>query len=138
MTRRTFLGAAIVVAASAAIAGGFMVAGSPEEARMLRLDHRRVSDLQRIQGAVDVSFTRSKAMPDSIAAAMSTQAGGQPPLDPGTGQAYEYRVLGGQSFEVCAVFDRASDAGGYDLAWAHAAGRQCFPLTARDLSKPPG
>ncbi len=104
---------------------------------MHRLDDRRVSDLQRIQGAVNVSWTRSRTMPDTIDAAMTTQAGMAAPVDPATGLGYEYRVVAGQSFELCAVFDRTSDLqrSASDPSWAHVAGRQCFPLKARDLNK---
>jgi hypothetical protein len=136
---RTVLGAVVVIVAAAAIVGGLLIVGSPEEARKQRLDERRVSDLQQIQGAVNVAYTRTRAMPETMDAAMNVQSGAVAPVDPGTGRPYEYRALNGQSFELCAVFERASppQAGAVDASWAHAAGRQCFPLTARDLSKPP-
>lgn len=138
MSLRPVPAAIIILAASAVIAGGFLVAGSPEEARMRRLDDRRVMDLQRIQNAINVSFTRSRKMPETIDIAVKVQADGVAPVDPGTSAPYEYRIIEGQSFELCAVFGRASDpqALGRDTSWAHAAGRQCFPLTARDVSKP--
>src|SRR5262245_50357063 len=139
LSARTFLAGVVIVVAAATIAAGFLVVGSPAEARRQRLDERRVSDLRQIRSAIDVAWTRAKVMPDSIESAMRVQSGDVAPVDPSTRHPYEYRVLAGQSFELCAVFERASEAppAASDPLWAHVSGRQCFPLTARDLSKPP-
>jgi len=46
---------------------------------------------------------------------------------------HQYRA----AYELCATFDRASANGPSYVAdplWAHASGRQCFPLVAKDLN----
>ena len=79
---RTLLGGAVLVAVAAAVIGGFLVTGSPKEARAQRLDERRVSDLRRLQGGVNLYWTRAKKMPQSLDAAMDLLAWAERPVDP--------------------------------------------------------
>jgi hypothetical protein len=45
-------------------------------------------------------------------------------VDPVAARPYEYRAMGADAYELCAVFDLAS---GPDIRrWAHGAGRHCF------------
>lgn len=135
---RMGLAALVVAVVAAVVIAGFVMAGSPQEARLRRLDDRRVSDLRDVQIATNLHWTRTRSMPDSIDAALKAASRSQPRVDPGTGAAYEYRTLDGTSYELCAVFDRASQdpqAIAGDPFWSHAAGRQCFTLTLKELGK---
>lgn len=135
---RVLFGAALAVAAIGAVGGGFLLVGSPEEARLQRLDDRRVSDLQQIQRAVSLQWTRTRHLPESIDAAVRETSAAEPLRDPTAQVPYDYRVLDGANYEVCATFDRASDGGPYpgDAFWSHPAGRACFRLVAADLNRP--
>jgi hypothetical protein len=63
------------------------------------------------------------------------------PEDPQTNEAYEYKKTGSLSFEICANFNKASEAVGTPSVvypeyvgkvgenWQHEAGRACFTRT---------
>jgi hypothetical protein len=135
---RALLGAALAIAAGAAIAGGFVLVGSPQDARLARLDDRRVADLQFIQRAVNLHWTRTKRLPDTVDAATADTYPVEPVRDPVSKSAYGYRALDGSSYELCATFDRAAGERGYSVGdpfWSHGAGRQCFTLTVPDPNR---
>lgn len=142
LTFRTVLAGVVLLVVAAVVVGGFLVVGSPAEARLRRLDDRRVSDLRRLVGAVNLYWTRKHALPDSIDAAITEGSWDVRPVDPGTSQPYEYRVIKAAEFELCASFDRASQGGlptvRDDPFWSHPAGRQCYTMKARDERKDPG
>lgn len=57
-------------------------------------------------------------------------------LDAETGRPYGYRILGGNSYELCAEFTRdAAEEGRMPEGdfWTHGAGTQCFRLEASDV-----
>lgn len=131
-TRERLIAGAVIVLVAAAVAGGILVLGSPAEARLRRLDERRVDDLVAIARATNTFLGRRGRLPQSVDS-LSVAAG--PYLrtrDPVTAEPYEYRALGDSSYEVCANFARASDRSRQPAgdAWFHAGGRRCFPLRA--------
>ena len=131
--RRILLGVVLVVVVAAVIAG-LMTAGSPAQARLERLDQRRVQDLSTIRQSVNAYWNRHSNLPAALADAAGTN--GQPslPVDPATKQAYGYRVTGPNTFELCAEFQSSSaDAIGWPDGshWAHGIGHQCFQREAR-------
>jgi hypothetical protein len=148
---RRLIGAGVVVAALAAIAGGLWLVGSPGAARRMRLDERRVTDLQSIATNVDVYWARQRVLPETLEVMWATSAGRPTPVDPVSAQPYEYRVLGANEYELCATFDAESQPGRHDDSppfgadvrpdrygdspafWRHGAGRQCYPLTPKPL-----
>lgn len=128
------------------LVAGFMVMGSPAEQRALRLDQERVNDLQQIQSRVVDHWRAHDVLPTSLdelsSAVGITHA---VPRDPETDAAYTYRTTDDLTFELCAVFARASqdthrspispsferdayisdpDTGA--IAWQHPAGEHCF------------
>ncbi|MCM3878878.1 MAG: hypothetical protein ND807_02110 [Vicinamibacterales bacterium] len=115
----------------AVVVGGLYMIGSPGEERVRKMDQRRLSDLQRIQSAINVYGLRHPSLPVSIDALSQEPGMGIPARDPATGQQYEYSPKGEKVYELCAVFERPSDgAAGF---WSHGTGRQCFQVTARTL-----
>lgn len=127
--RRVLLavGGALVVGA---IAAGFMALGSPAEQRLLRLDERRVEDLRGIGASVNAYWQANDRLPDLL-----TDAGRGVELyrDPVSEEPYEYRVLGPQTYELCAEFARSFTPESAERAirdWPHPAGRHCFTLNA--------
>lgn len=122
------LGGAALVVVAAAVAGGLWLTGSPAEARLVRLDDRRIEDLRRISNLVDAYWRSHRRLPGSLA-----EVGSEPGAagrDPVSDQPYEFRGKGDRQYELCAVFDRKSVKAEWS-SWSHAAGRTCFPIEVR-------
>jgi hypothetical protein len=131
--RRILLGVVLVVVVTAVMAG-FMIAGSPAQARLERLDERRVQDLSLVRESVNIYWNRHSSLPATLADAAGDSGLPPIPTDPTTKQAYGYRVTGPKTFELCAEFQaRSGDAtvwrdAGY---WGHGIGRHCFSREVR-------
>lgn len=113
-----------------AVAAGFTFLGSPASERVRSEDRRRVSDLMLLGEAVDVQWSRNRALRDSreaLEAAVPNAAR----RDPATSAAYEYRALADSSFELCALFAESTPPEARVDRWSHGAGRTCFPRSAR-------
>ena len=136
--KRGWLASLVAAAGIAAVVGGFLIVGSPGEARLRRIDDRRVTDLGDLQRAIDVYRTRTGTTPATLEALVLAKVRQVLPADPVTRKPYEYSTTGDSAFELCATFDRASaaePAHGRDPLWSYGAGRQCFPLVAKDLNR---
>ena len=118
---------------------GVILLDSPAQERLRRLDERRVDDLRSISAELDFYWTREGTLPSSLEE-LSNEAGVFMKLyDPETGQPYEYRVLSGNTYELCAQFSRdtANEHGHfYRDYWSHGQERQCFELEAQDVERP--
>ncbi len=131
-TRGQVAGTLLTVAVVAAVAAGLYVAGSPDDARARRFDERRVGDLSTIVARVDVFWTRQGRLPSSLDDLRQAPGADLPTADPETGRAYEFHLVGGRTFDVCAAFSRPS-APSADPFWTHGTGRHCFRRDARTL-----
>ena len=101
---------------------------------MRRLDARRVEDLRALAGAVDLYWSRGGALPGALDSLTQEQGFAPQVADPETGRPYEYRILGGDTYELCASFARGTDTEPPETRsdfWSHGAGRQCFQLEAK-------
>lgn len=130
LSGRTLLGAFIAVLAVVAIGVALRQVGSPAEARLRRLDERRVSDLDEIAGSLDRFWTASQRLPASLEEA-ARGGGASVPRDPETGEPYAYRAVDDRRYEICATFARSSNevpAMHQPPFRAHASGRQCFTI----------
>ena len=126
---RLVMGVAVLLVA-ATIAAAFLVLGSPAEQRLLRLDERRVEDLNSLRANVNAYWRANARLPASL-----DEAGRGTDLykDPVTGEPYGYRALGERAYELCASFDRPFTPESPDAAmrfWPHPAGQHCFPFEA--------
>ncbi len=135
----------IIAVVAAIVVVGLYFAGSPQRARALRLDDRRVGDLQTLQNQIVWHWQTKKVLPSKLADLADTQPGFEAPMDPDTKLSYEYRVVDGLKFELCATFALATPADSYNrgynsyaypqsyivgaVDWTHAAGRVCFNRT---------
>ncbi len=128
---RVLLGLGIAVGIVAVIAG-VMVAGTPGEGRMQRLDRVRANDLRSIAMSIDDFWERHERLPDSLGELVADPRAQVSIENPGTEQEYEYRILDENSYELCAVFALASISNNRarDAFWLHDAGRHCFSLAA--------
>src|SRR5688572_23136402 len=94
------------VLAVAAICYSFTIIGSPATQRALRLDDRRVGDLQDIQWQVINFWQQKEKLPATLAELTDPISGWSVPVEPEfeKGKAYEYRVIAPLQFELCATF----------------------------------
>jgi len=131
---RPLMAAFAIVLVIAGVGGGLWILGWPAQERISRLDSRRIGDLQQIERAVNLHWTRQRRLPASLDE-LSAEAGVRISLrDPVTMEPYAYRPLDDQRFEVCAVFESSEPRERSTASfWAHGAGRQCFQPTAREM-----
>lgn len=128
--------------AVASIVAGFLVIGTPGQARAYRLDAQRVSDLQTLQYQVLDAYQRTGAVPEDVAAVEDPLSGFALPVDPETGSAYRYARTGPLSFELCALFSGPTQAlteashtrlphvpVPAEENWQHGEGETCFART---------
>lgn len=142
----------MVALVAAAVVSGFVIAGSPFEARLTRIDERRVEHLRTLQFEI-VNFWQAKeVLPAELRELRDEIRGFTPPVDPVTGELYEYRPIGPRSFELCAVFQTSNIAasrvdgrgapirdpfGGVEETFLHDAERTCFSRTIDPDRFPP-
>ncbi|HLW16356.1 MAG TPA: hypothetical protein VKV69_03230, partial [Actinomycetota bacterium] len=114
---------------------GFASIGSPSTQRMLRADQKRVQDLYQVSDKIHNLWTSQHKLPEHLDALM-----GVPLADPITRLPYEYNLKSETSYELCATFAAASaDAEGASRAraWAHPAGKHCFPIDVEQMPDNP-
>lgn len=121
---------------------GFIYMGSPRQARLALEDVQRVQDLSFIQNEVVEYWRTTETLPASLAAIGDPIRYVEVPVDPVTGEQYEYTVTGTTSFELCATFATKSKEGvpedsrayygafsGTEAYFTHDVGRTCFTRT---------
>ena len=123
---------------------GFFLVGSPAKQRDIRMDERRVSDLQMTQNEIINYWQTKDKLPKELADLTDSVSGFTPPMDPETNVSYEYSVVAPLRFKLCANFKQPSpfqqsDAaakpiygGYYDSTqdnWVHQTGNVCFERT---------
>lgn len=134
-----------------AIVWGFFVMGSPFTVRKLRMDERRVSDLQSIQWQVVNYWQQKSRFPKSLTELEDPLSGYKVPTDPETAHSYEFTLGAGYMFTLCADFTLPNNAqsrtammkpypmGDESIAenWEHSAGRACFERVLDPERYPP-
>lgn len=121
----------VCVGVLVAIVAGLLAIGTPGEARLKKLDERRVSDLEAISFAVNGYWSRHDSLPQTLELLYLEHHAGVTIVDPVTLDPYEYMVLGVDSYELCATFQlEGSSKWGreYNNSWWHDAGRFCYKL----------
>lgn len=133
--RRLFQGVMIAVV-TAAVVYGFVLAGSPQSQRLVRFDDQKISNLEQIQSQVINYWQLKGVLPPTLDSLKDPISGFMLPVDPQTGEAYEYHVTGKQAFQLCAMFNRdtidpksAVPAIYPYYNWQHGPGRVCFDRT---------
>lgn len=126
----------------AAVVLGFFIVGSPSKERMRRQDEQRTNDLYAIQSQIINYWQQKGRLPSNLEELEDGLGYFTMPLDPATGEEYEYKIIDADnlSFELCADFSlKSADqaeairersltlAGVYGPgSWAHDSGRFCF------------
>ena len=122
----------LVVLSLAAVAGGFLVIGSPAKQRLLALDKQRTDHLIRIANAVDGYWDSNGGLPLRLSDIENSWI--QQTADPESGEPYTYQVTGQQTYQLCAVFALRDDepaAAPWERRFAtHSEGLHCFDLSA--------
>lgn len=140
-------GTGVLVVVIAAIVLGFFFAGSPQDAREIRLDEQQINDLQGIQWRTEEYFRVNETLPQNIEELFIEISA---PQAPESRDDYKYRVLKEDTFELCATFSAesttyvtqirqapsiASPLDGRLIKnpynWDHGAGRVCFERVIR-------
>jgi type II secretory pathway pseudopilin PulG len=126
---RIFLGAVIAVVI-AAIVAGLVLIGSPGEQRKQRFDERRAQDLAAISLQIRSYWKIHGVLPPTLDDLPPTGSHGH--QDPRTGKPYEYAVLEGAHYRLCADFEaEASDEYPSWLGFGrHGKGHTCFEQEA--------
>jgi hypothetical protein len=128
---------AVVVVTVVSIIFGFIVIGSPTQARYKKFDQTRVSNLQSLTSEV-AGFWRTKgALPKTLDEVSYFM--GKIPTDPVTGVSYGYSVIDERRFSLRAKFDIETPKNkanteplyyGYNsvgiVDWSHGVGEKCF------------
>lgn len=120
------------------IIAGFFIVGTPRDARLIRYDEQKVTDLQNIQYQI-LNYWQSKgALPDDLDQLKDPLTGYTIPTDEQSGATYTYKKTGDLAFSLCATFNKDSLETstnsraiplGYDAMnanWEHKAGDICF------------
>lgn len=129
------------VLVAATITAAIMVMGAPDTQRQVRLDERRVQELQRLSEAIDTHAYRHGALPQTLSEITGRPGMAYATTDPVTGVPYRYELVGPDDYRLCTEFDtdtsragsRARPYGGD--TWAHPAGEHCFD---RKVDERPG
>ena len=128
---RVVLAVTISAVVAAVVVIGLLVIGVPGEARLRRLDERRVEHLQGLSRSVAVYWTVNETLPESLSQLSDIGGVVEIPRDPETGVVYRYDVISELRYELCAEFSRSTPSGVHLAAeelWSHAEGSQCFEL----------
>jgi len=139
--RSRFFGmvASVVVVGSFCI--GLGVVGTPSAQRHVRADVMRAIDIRRIAFALKswhdraVLANSTPVLPPALSVIQARGALSESQIaDPETKEPYEYRVISGSRYELCAIFaasEWGSQSGGIGSPfWHHGQGRACFFLDA--------
>jgi hypothetical protein len=141
--RKRYVGIAVIALALLSIVSGFLIVGTPAQARLARYDAEKVSGLQDIQYRVTTYWQAKQKLPATLDALNDPLFYGNPlPTDPQTGASYVYQTTGTLAFKLCATFNGESWATSYTAEsvpvaapvgvkriqdnWQHGSGEVCF------------
>jgi len=150
--RRRLVAIGVVVLATATIISGFLILGTPAEARLALFDSQKVNDLQNIQQQVITYWQAKQTLPRTIAE-LNNSLTFMAPVDMQSGEPYRYEATGALTFKLCATFNKSSqpiqfspetpralEKGGVvsrSDSWQHEVGERCFDRTIDPGLYPP-
>ena len=158
-SRRDSVRIGVAVLAIVTILAGFLIVGTPQQARLARFDAQKIGDLQNIQSQVVSYYQAKQKLPSVIADLNNSLNYGPVPVDSQSGESYVYQSTGTLKFKLCAVFNAESRAnqipspetravmpapvgavGGKTATpdnWQHNSGNVCFDRTIDPSFYPP-
>ena len=148
--RKRAVAAGVGILALLTVLAGFLIVGTPAQARLARFDTQKVADLQDIQSRITSYWQAKQKLPATLNVLGDPLSYGPLPTDPQTGESYVYQTLGKSSFKICATFNAQSrvnyaasapavPAGikGMQDNWQHGSGQTCFNRTVDPSFYPP-
>ena len=126
-----------IVVVVATLGYSIYLVGTPGQQRDVRLDNRRISDLRNISRNIDTYLDLNNEMPQRLEDLVGPRFHVRSIEDPDTGDLYEYRVIEGTDYELCAVFATdTSERRGERRSFSeqirdHGIGKACFQLVAK-------
>lgn len=136
----------VITVVFASIIAGIIIAGLPQDQRLVRLDEKRISDLSMIDSQIDNYYSNNRKLPNSLLQ-LETELNINLQTDPVTKTTYEYIKESDLTFQLCAVFQTSSQgtlaentsipiSQFYTQLQNHAQGRQCFERTINPANYP--
>ena len=128
---------AAIVIVIATLGYSIYLVGTPGQQRDTRLDDQRITDLRNISRNIDTYLELNERMPGSLRDLTGPRFYVDSIEDPETGVPYEYRIIRGTDYELCAVFstntsERRDERRSFsEQIRDHGIGRACFQLVAR-------
>jgi len=116
----------------ATVVGAVVTMGMPGKQRQIRLDARRVSDLQEIEQSIANHHREYGTLPSGLSVLAAQPGVALSLADPVSGAPYGYRIEGKRDYVLCARFttDTAKVAPGgrvwRQTRWTHGIGERCF------------
>ena len=146
--------AAVALVGICTIAAGFLIIGTPWQARQYRLDEQRVTDLQTLQDEILSFYQQKQTLPGTLSQLTDPTLNYSVPVDPATGAQYEYTKTATLGFELCATFSAQNQSGMSSVSngpmipaipgayttqnnWSHGIGRVCFERSIDPAFYPP-
>lgn len=141
--RAQYVGWAVAVLVVGTIASGFLIIGSPMDARLYKFDEQKVNDLTSIQWQIVNFYQQKGRLPAALSELQDPISGFIVPVDAQTGSAYTYET-DKLAFKLCATFNKDSRPGAQNTVsrpmpaepgidgdmsmspWNHGPGVMCF------------
>jgi hypothetical protein len=115
---------------------GFSIAGTPSENRLHEADVTRVQSLRGLSRAIHFSTSLPATLDQLV---RESRANESQIRDPQTHKQFEYHMLGGTRYQLCAAFSSASNSEndvGAESFWRHGAGTTCYTLDSTAMPTP--
>jgi hypothetical protein len=120
----------IIVTAS--ISWGFVVLWSPATQRLYKYDDQKTNDLTSIYSELTSYYANNGNLPADLSG-LVTQYYYINTIDQQSNEPYEYNRKTDTTYELCAVFNKASRneqaSYAYGIFWSHPEWKHCFPQT---------
>lgn len=138
-----YVGWAVAVLLLLTVGSGFLIIGSPLDARLYKFDEQKVNDLTSIQWQIVNFYQQKGRLPAALAELQDPISGFIVPVDAQTGAAYTYES-NKLAFKLCATFNKDSRPGAQNTVsrpvpaepgidgdmsfspWNHGPGTMCF------------
>ena len=134
--RDAWMAGVSAIAVIAMIIAGFVSIGPPRTQRIMRADNRRIQDLYQLSMRINGAWNaNTHQLPTHL-----DQLTDVPLVDPISRATYEYAVVEGDKYQLCATFVLSTvqnQANSRSTTWSHPAGRYCFVLDASRVPDSP-
>ncbi|MCK9578042.1 DUF5671 domain-containing protein [bacterium] len=121
----------------------FFIIESPAEARARKLDQKIINNFETIKRGLETYYRDNQKLPESLKVLEEQNYSYVDSKEFKEGESekyYDYKVIEGKRFELCATFNSSSVIGGKETAynsanWKHDKGYQCIPKTIEETGK---